>query len=344
MKKTIQIAAVGLLLLFFTSIIFSFFNLPFLSFKGICISGGVFMILSLLTGMLIARRKQFALLLFEATPLIFSGLLLILITAFSRSFQSLIITLTTASVLYFSAGILFGNYKRCSFSLKVAILLIPIFLVFFLVNPQLLNILGFAIAAISLLLGLGIRKNWQHRKLLYSSFLLLWMAVIFILSYFIIPHYAFYDRSSSVIINKKIDFKLKSINGIEISSEKLKGKVILFDFWFKRCGACFRQFSDIEKISENYSHTSDFKVYAVNTGYDSFKEVKDISKILQYTFPILYDTDTLLTNQLGIEAFPHNILLDKKGVIRFNHTGYSKDESRAYIKNMCEKIDELLHE
>ncbi len=61
----------------------------------------------------------------------------------------------------------------------------------------------------------------------------------------------FYDES----INCKAPyFKVATINGDTIELSKLKGKIVVINFWFIECSGCIQEIPDINKLVEEYKN------------------------------------------------------------------------------------------
>jgi hypothetical protein len=101
------------------------------------------------------------------------------------------------------------------------------------------------------------------------------------------------------------------------SSQLLTSKYTLIEFWFAKCGACIRQFDTFMDIYETSSIfreninmvmvTIDDKKYA--------EEAEQISKKYHENWLNLWDIDGKIADELSINAFPFNVLLNKKGEV-----------------------------
>ena len=59
-------------------------------------------------------------------------------------------------------------------------------------------------------------------------------------------------------------------------------------------------------------------------------KLSDATKRLGVGFPVVQDNDFVIWKRYGVWAWPTIVLIDKKGVIRYNHVGeggYEKTES-----------------
>jgi len=66
-----------------------------------------------------------------------------------------------------------------------------------------------------------------------------------------------------------------------------------------------------------------------------FDKVKDATSRLGIRFPIVQDNDFTIWKRYGVWAWPTIVLIDKKGVIRYNHVGEGAyDKTEAMIKQL----------
>ena len=67
----------------------------------------------------------------------------------------------------------------------------------------------------------------------------------------------------------------------------------------------------------------------------SFDKVKDATDRLGIKFPVVQDNDFTIWKRYGVWAWPTIVLIDKKGVIRYNHVGEGAyDKTEATIKQL----------
>jgi thiol-disulfide isomerase/thioredoxin len=101
------------------------------------------------------------------------------------------------------------------------------------------------------------------------------------------------------------------LNGENFSLEKVKGKVVLINFWASWCGPCILELPNLEKLQQRL-RGRDFSVIAV--GIDDQKENLASFKA-QYglTFPILVDEDGASKQAYHLGGVPETLMLDKQG-------------------------------
>ncbi|NCQ19080.1 MAG: hypothetical protein COW85_07075 [Ignavibacteria bacterium CG22_combo_CG10-13_8_21_14_all_37_15] len=102
-------------------------------------------------------------------------------------------------------------------------------------------------------------------------------------------------------------------------SNKEKNKIIVINWWATSCLPCIEEIPGLSQLVEKYPKD---KVEFVAIAWDKKNHAKFISK---HKFSYLQGFgDKKLTKLFG-EAFPRNIILNKKGIILYNQTGGLKD-------------------
>ena len=130
-----------------------------------------------------------------------------------------------------------------------------------------------------------------------------------------------------------LDFKLKDLNGKEVSLSDYKGKKVFLNFWASWCPPCKAEMPDIEKL---YGETkdSDLVILAVNVG-ESKNTAKSFIDDNKYSFPVLLDSDQNVTNQYNIKGIPTSFFIDKEGnVVSSKVGGISLEEMKSYISEL----------
>lgn len=113
-----------------------------------------------------------------------------------------------------------------------------------------------------------------------------------------------------LILNKKLpEFKLKDLNGHIFSSEELKGKPALINFWSIQCPPCIEEFTELDKLKEKYGNRVNF----ISISENSKSQVLELLKKKPFSYYHLVDGYGYKTNTLKISSIPKNIFLDKNG-------------------------------
>lgn len=103
-----------------------------------------------------------------------------------------------------------------------------------------------------------------------------------------------------------------------LTIEKLKGHVILLDFWTYCCINCIHVLEDLKWLEEKYKDEPFVVVGVHSAKFDNEKDIDNIrSAVARYNIrhPVLVDNDHILWNIYGINAWPSFILIDTEGDI-----------------------------
>jgi thiol-disulfide isomerase/thioredoxin len=136
-------------------------------------------------------------------------------------------------------------------------------------------------------------------------------------------------------LNKKAaDWKLKDLSEKMHSLKQYKGKVVILDFWYRGCPWCIRAMPMINQIAKDFS-ASQVAVLGMNIDKDINDALFVVDK-MNLVYPSLQCGDVY--KKYGVTGFPTLFVIDKKGVIRDIHIGYSPDLGEKVTK----KIESLL--
>ncbi len=131
-----------------------------------------------------------------------------------------------------------------------------------------------------------------------------------------------------------IDFKLKDLDGKEVTLSAYKGKTIYVNFWATWCGPCTYEMPFLEQLYKERKDT-DLVILTVNL-QESKSVVNKFMTDNKYTFPVLLDIDGKASNTYGIQNIPLSILIDKDFKIVSAHEG-----SMENYEMMRDFVDQL---
>ncbi|MCW3071145.1 MAG: alkyl hydroperoxide reductase/Thiol specific antioxidant/Mal allergen [Bacteroidetes bacterium] len=264
---------------------------------------------------------------------------------FTWSFAQNSITFTYASIVFTIAGIVQQRRSVAllcyeNFILLWYILFITVFAACYNYSWDLPVV--FCVSIISFVIGYLSSALWKS-SYTGKSLLALWIISIISFNLIVVPWYTFKSAVVPVQLNSQPTFELMNLkDATKLKNDDLKGKVIFLDFWNIHCGVCIKEFPKLEELYQYYKSNPDVKVYIVNCGTDSIDDVNHFILERNIKIPALYDSNGKLTNALNIDGFPYSVIIDRTGTIRFNHLGYSKDESDVYVRNTIDEINSVL--
>ena len=124
------------------------------------------------------------------------------------------------------------------------------------------------------------------------------------------------------------DFELPSRGGDAVRLADLKGQVVMINFWATWCGPCRQEMPLLEQLHAKYEPLG-FTLLGVNVEPDSALAAEFLQRV-PVSFPILFDRESKVSEQFGVEAMPSTVLIDREGRVRHVHRGYKPGDESTY--------------
>ncbi len=140
---------------------------------------------------------------------------------------------------------------------------------------------------------------------------------------------------------KAPDFSLKDLNGKTFKladNFKAPGKVVLLDIWATWCPPCRAEIPHLIKLQNKYKDKS---VVLVGVAIDERKaDVESFAKKNKINYVICPDEGgKAISEKYKVRGIPATYIIDKKGVIRYVHSGFGDADDAA---KMDKEIASLL--
>lgn len=128
------------------------------------------------------------------------------------------------------------------------------------------------------------------------------------------------------------------LNSEPLTTEQLRGKVVLVDFWTYSCINCLRSLPYVRAWSEKYK---DKGLVVIGVHAPEFAFEKDIGNVrkavgdLKVDYPVAIDNDYKIWRAFDNHYWPAHYFIDAKGNIRHHHFGEGEyDKSELVIQQL----------
>ena len=136
-------------------------------------------------------------------------------------------------------------------------------------------------------------------------------------------------------LGQPLALKFIALDGREVDLQKLKGKVVLVDFWATWCRPCLAELPNVKAAYEKL-HPKGFEIVGISFDQDKAALERLVTRE-KIGWPQHFDDNpdgNPFGEQFGISSIPTMWLVDKKGVLRDLH---ARD-------NLAAKVEKLLAE
>ena len=134
-------------------------------------------------------------------------------------------------------------------------------------------------------------------------------------------------------LGKGLDMKFTATDGTEVDLAKMKGKVVLIDFWATWCGPCVAEIPNVKKTYEKL-HSKGFEIIGISLDSNKDKLTQFIKK-KDMPWPQYFDGKgwkNKISTKHGIRSIPAMWLVDKEGNL----------VDKKARSNLEEKVEKLM--
>jgi thiol-disulfide isomerase/thioredoxin len=107
-------------------------------------------------------------------------------------------------------------------------------------------------------------------------------------------------------------FRLKNLNGDEVSLQSFRGKIVMLDFWATWCGPCKAEMPLLKNLQEELAVHADAVILTVDAD-EPAELVESYVKKEHLALPVLLTDGTDITARYGIAVIPTLVFIDTQG-------------------------------
>lgn len=134
------------------------------------------------------------------------------------------------------------------------------------------------------------------------------------------------------------DITLRTADGAAIRLADLRGRVVLVDFWASWCAPCKASFPALDALYREF-HPRGVDVLAVNL--DERRRDADVFLAGRpHALTVVFDPKGASAEAFGVQGMPSSFLIDRNGIVRFAHMGYSGNVAESYRHELTMLVSE----
>lgn len=110
------------------------------------------------------------------------------------------------------------------------------------------------------------------------------------------------------------DFTVYTADGKPVKLSDMKGKPVVLNFWASWCPPCKAEMPDFDAICKEYDGKVTFMMVNLTDGErETVESARNFIHMMEYSFPVYYDTDMEASNTYGIQSIPTTFFIDAAG-------------------------------
>ena len=141
------------------------------------------------------------------------------------------------------------------------------------------------------------------------------------------------------------EFSLRAVDGPPVTSESLRGEVVVLAFGASWLPLTRNQMEGLKKLADQYAGRG-VAVYWISTESDSAKsknfvsdeELRELGR--KYKISVLRDPEGPVSRRMGVDQLPATVIINKQGQIAAALGGL--DPAADLAKQLAERLDKIL--
>ena len=115
-------------------------------------------------------------------------------------------------------------------------------------------------------------------------------------------------------------WQLPDVDGRAVSSDRLKGKVVVLDFWATWCPPCRAEIPGYVELQKKYQREG-LAIVGVSLDQGGPGVVSRFIADHRINYQVVIGDDKIVEAFGGIDAIPTTFIIDRQGVIRYRKVG-----------------------
>jgi thiol-disulfide isomerase/thioredoxin len=134
------------------------------------------------------------------------------------------------------------------------------------------------------------------------------------------------DANSADAIKPMVALKLRSLDGKPFDADRLKGNILVLDFWATWCVPCILEIPELNRLQQKYA-SKGVKVVGVTMASGEAAAVKSVVERLRIRYTILIGDDDQ-SYELNIMGYPTTYIVTKDWKIYRRYVGAGPIKNR----------------
>jgi peroxiredoxin len=135
-------------------------------------------------------------------------------------------------------------------------------------------------------------------------------------------------------------FTVRDIKGNKYSLEKLKGKIVVVNFWFMECKPCRMEMPELNKVVDDYKR-KDIVFLGMST--NSASQLNTFLATTEFKYNVIPDSG-MVAGSYGVTGFPTHVVIDRDSKIAYFASGFGPgtvDRLKSEIEKLVNKKGEI---
>lgn len=150
-------------------------------------------------------------------------------------------------------------------------------------------------------------------------------------------YFALAEKRDSCLLGVSApNFQATTMDNEKVELSKLKGKVVVLNFWFTRCQPCIAEMPGFNKLVETFSNK---KVSFISFTNDSSAIVLKFLQQHPFNFKNVTNNDAVRRESFKLfSVWPYTIIISKEGKIAYMQFGTKGTEAFSYFDKIIKSL------